>query len=86
MSFTRKFGDKYGKKFMNTATKPGIDDAKTASKQVVQKTAGATGDLIRNKISDKIPPVGRTKSKEKRKQKTRILHTTRKKDSKLLMT
>ena len=34
-SFARKFGDKYGKKIMNTATKTGIDAAKTASKRVV---------------------------------------------------
>ena len=51
LSFARKFGDKYDKKLMDTATKPGIDAAKTASKQVVQKTAEATGDLIRNKNS-----------------------------------
>ena len=46
---------KYGKKLMDTATKTGIDAAKTASKRVVQKTAEATGDLIGNKISDKVP-------------------------------
>ena len=37
LSFARTFGDKYGKKLMDTATKTGIDAAKTASKQVVQK-------------------------------------------------
>ena len=47
---------------MNTATKTGIDAAKTASKQVVQKTAEATGDLIENKIADKINSSGKTKS------------------------
>ena len=35
--FVRKFGDKYGKKLMDTATKTGIDAAKTASKRIVQK-------------------------------------------------
>ena len=35
LSFTRKFGDKYGKKLMDTATKTGIDATKTASKRVV---------------------------------------------------
>ena len=30
--FERKFGDKYGKRLMDTATKTGIDVAKTASK------------------------------------------------------
>ena len=54
LSFARKFGDKYGKKLIDTATKTGIDDAKTASKRVVQKTAEAAGDLIGNKIKDKL--------------------------------
>ena len=39
LSFARKFGSKYGKKSMDTATKTGIDAAKTASKRVVQKNA-----------------------------------------------
>ena len=65
MSFARKFGDKYGKKVNEYCKKTGIDVAKTASKRVVQKTAEATGDLIRNKIADKITSVGKTKSKEK---------------------
>ena len=47
---------------MDTATKTGID---TASKRVVQKTAEATGDLIGNKIADKITSLGKTKNKEK---------------------
>ena len=37
LSFARKFGDKYGKKLMGTATKTGINAAKTASKRIVQK-------------------------------------------------
>ena len=37
LSFAKKFGNKYGKKIMDTATKTGIDAAKTASKRVVQK-------------------------------------------------
>ena len=54
MSFARKFDDKYGKKLMDTATKAGMDAAKIASERVVQKTAEAAGDLIGNKIADKI--------------------------------
>ena len=65
MSFARKFGDKYGKKLMDTPTKTGIDAAKTASKRVVQKTAEATGDLFENKIADKITSIGKPKEKEK---------------------
>ena len=56
-SFARKFGDKYGKKLMDTAKKTGIDPAKTASKKVVQKTAEATGDLIGKKLADKITSI-----------------------------
>ena len=54
LSFSRKCGDKYGKKLMDTATKTGIDAAKTALKRVVQKAAEDTGDLIGNKIANKI--------------------------------
>ena len=65
MSSARRFGDKYGKKLMDTATKAGIDTAETASKRIVQKTAEATGDLMGNKIADKITSVEKSKSKEK---------------------
>ena len=63
LSFARKLGDRYGKKVIDTATKTGIDAAKTASKRVLQKTAEPTGDLISNKIADKITSVGKTKEK-----------------------
>ena len=49
---------------MDTATKMGIDAAKTASKRVVRKTAKATGDLIRNKIADKITSIGKPNKNE----------------------
>ena len=84
LSFAKKFGDKYGKKLMDSAAKAGIDEAKTASKGVVQKTAEAAGDLIGNKIADKITSIG--KPKEESKRKRRNLHSTRKKGNKLLMT
>ena len=64
LSFARRFGDKYGKKLMDTATTREIDAAKTASKRVVQKTVEATGDLIGNKIANKITSLGKAKSKE----------------------
>ena len=35
LSFARKFGNKYGKKIIDTATKTGMNAAKTASKRVV---------------------------------------------------
>ena len=68
LSFSRKSGNKYGKKLIDTANKTGIDAAKTASKIVVQKTAEATGDLIGDKIADKIIPIGKPKEKEKAKE------------------
>ena len=49
---------------MDTATKTGIDSSKTASISVVQKTSEVTGDLIGNKIADKITSAGKSKSKE----------------------
>ena len=67
LSFARKCGDKYSKKLMDTATKTGMNAAKTASKRVVQKTAEATGDLIGNKIADKITSIGKPKEKETKK-------------------
>ena len=59
MSFARKFGDRYGKKLMDTATKTGMDAAKNVSKRVVQ-------DLIGNKIADKITSIGKPKEKTKK--------------------
>ena len=72
LSFAKNFDNKYGKKLMDTATKTGIDAAKTASKRVVQKTAEATGDLIGNKIADKITSIGEPKEKEKPKETEEI--------------
>ena len=69
LSFARKFGDKYGKKLIDNATKTVMGPAKTASKKVVQKTAEAPGDLIGNKIPDKITSLGKTKSDGKEKVK-----------------
>ena len=85
LSFARKFGHKYGKKLIDTATKAVIDTEKTASKRIVQKPAEATGDLIENKIADKITSVSKTKSKEKKVERQEIYIPPGKKDSKLLM-
>ena len=67
---------------METATKVGIY---AVSKRVVQETSETTGDLIGNKIADKITSVGKLKEKEKtRKQKKFTFH--QKKKNKLFMT
>ena len=75
LSFAKKFGNKYGEKLMDTATKTGIDAAKTTLKRIVQKTAV---DLIGNKIADKITSIGKPKEKETKKNR-RNLYSTRKK-------
>ena len=69
LSFTKNFGNKYGKKLMDTATKADMDATKIACKRVVQKTVEATGDLIGNKIADKITSIGKPKEKPKTKEK-----------------
>ena len=73
LSFARKFGDEYGRKLIDTATKTGIDAAKTTSKRVVKKTAEANGDLIGNKIADKITSLGKPKEKTKKVEEIYIL-------------
>ena len=69
MPFAKKFGNKYGKKLMDTATKTTIDAANTASKRVIQKTAEAAGDLIGSKIADTTTSIGKPKENEKEKTK-----------------
>ena len=72
LSFARKFGEKYSKKSMDTATKTRIAAGKTPSKWIVQKTADATYNLIGNKIADKIASLGKTKCKEKANERQEI--------------
>ena len=61
LSFAKNMGkrlsNKYGQKLLDSAKKSTTDVIKTASKKVIQKTAEATGDLIGNKIADKITSV-----------------------------
>ena len=46
--------NKYGQKLRDSAKKFTTDAIKTTSKRAIQKAAEATGDLIGNKIADKI--------------------------------
>ena len=63
LSFAKKIGknlnNKYSKKLLDSAKKSTPDAIKTASKRTIQKTAEATGDLIGNKIVDKISSVSK---------------------------
>ena len=54
ISFARSMSNKYGKKLVDTAQKSATDAIKAASTRAIQKTAEATGDLVGNKIADKI--------------------------------
>ena len=69
LSFARNMGqslnNKYGQKLLDSAKKSTTDAIKTASKRAIQKTAEATGDLIGNKIDDKITSVSKIKSTKK---------------------
>ena len=77
LSFAKKFVNKYGKKLMDTAAKTRIDAAKITSKRIVQKNAEATGDLIGDKMADKITSIGKPKEKETKKNR-RNLYSMRK--------
>ena len=66
LSFAKYMGkslsNKCGQKLLDSAKKSTTDVIKTASKRAIQKTAEATGDLIGNKIVDKITSVSKKKS------------------------
>ena len=64
MSFARSMSNKYGKKLVDTAKKSATDAIKTASKRAIQKTAEATGDLVGNKLADKITSVSKKSTKK----------------------
>ena len=53
--------NKYSQKFFDSAKKSTTDAIKTASKRAIQKTAETTGDLIGNRIADKMTSVSKKK-------------------------
>ena len=55
----KDLSNKYSQKLLNSAKKSTADAIKTASKWEIQNTAEATGDLIGNKIADKIKSVSK---------------------------
>ena len=54
MSFARNFSDKCSKSLMDKGIDVSKKFAKTDGKKILKETAKATGDLIGNKIADKI--------------------------------
>ena len=77
MSFARNIGNKYGRKIFDKSLDVGksmkkkygkkiLDNSfKIAGKKVLTKSAEATGDLIGNKIADRITESARNKEQKK---------------------
>ena len=61
-NMTKSLSNKYGQKLLDSAKKSRTGATETTSKRAIQKTAEATGDLIGNKIADKITSVSKQKS------------------------
>ena len=53
-SFARTFSYKYSKSLMDKGIDVSKKFAKTAGKKILKETAKSTGDLIGNKVADKI--------------------------------
>ena len=70
LSFARNMGkninknlsSKYSQKLLDHAKQSATDVLKTASKRVIHKTAGTTGDLMGNEIGDKITRISKISS------------------------
>ena len=60
LSFSLNLSNKHGQKLLDSTKKSAADAIKTASKRAIQKTAETAGDLIGNKIADKITSVSKT--------------------------
>ena len=58
----KDLSSKYGQKLLDSTKKSTTDAIKTASNRAIQKTAETTGDLIGNKIVDKITSVSKKSS------------------------
>ena len=60
----KSLSNKFCQKLFDSAKKSTTDTIETASKRAIQKTAEAAGDLIGNKIADKITSVSKKSAKE----------------------
>ena len=68
----KNLSNKYDQKLLDTAKKSTTDAIKTPSKRAIQKTAEATGDLIGNKIADKITTVSKKSAKKLQNNETEV--------------
>ena len=69
----KKMSNKYGRKILDKSMDACKDFAKIAGKKVLTKSAEATGDLIGNKIADRITKSSRNKEQ---KEDDRIMEET----------
>ena len=70
---SKKYGNKHGNKLLGNSISAGKDFAKIAGKKVLTKSAEATGDMIGNKIADRITKSSRNKAQ---KEDDRIMEET----------
>ena len=59
----KKLSGKYSQKYFDHTQQSATDALKTASKRAIQKTAEATGDLMCNKIADRITKVSKFRNR-----------------------
>ena len=69
----KKYGKKYGNKLLDNSISAGKDFAKIAGNKVLTKSTEATGDMIGNKIADRITKSSRNKAQ---KEDDRIMEET----------
>ena len=69
----KKMSNKYGRKVLDKSMDAGKDFANLAGKKVLTKSAEATGDLIGNKIADRITKSSRNKNQ---REDDRIMEET----------
>ena len=62
-NISKILNSKYSQNVLDHAKQSATDGSETSSKRVIQKTAEATNDLIRNKNADKITRVSETSPK-----------------------
>ena len=64
MTFAKNLSNKYSQKIIDTAKKSATDAIKTASQRAIQKNGKTTGDLVGNKIADKITSISKRSTKK----------------------
>ena len=86
-NITKNVSSKHSQKLLDHAKKFAADSLKTASNIPIQKTAEATGDLICNKVADKITsktsPQNNSETSEEKMLRERYISPEQ--DRKLLM-